>query len=40
MIRFLLLHRIECTDRHPGVMLVLLLVVICIAMSLAPGAPQ
>jgi len=39
MIRFLLLHRIEQTDRHPGLMLVLLLLVICFALSLDPAVP-
>jgi len=34
MIRFLLLYRIDWTDRHPGLMFALLLVLICLAGAL------
>ena len=40
MIRFLLLHRIEWTDRHPGLMLALLFILICLAGAIDPAAPQ
>jgi hypothetical protein len=40
MIRFLLLHRIEWTDRHPGLMLALALMFACFALSLDPAVLQ
>jgi hypothetical protein len=40
MIRFLLLHRIEDTDRHGGKMLILAIVMMCVAMSILPSVPQ
>jgi hypothetical protein len=40
MIRFLLLHRIEETDRFPGVWLALLVAVILLASAVAPSVPQ
>lgn len=40
MIRFLLLHRIDDTDQHPGLMLALLILVICLASLLDPAGPQ
>lgn len=40
MIRFLLLHRIEWTDRHPGLMFVLLFLLICLGAAVDPGVPQ
>ena len=40
MIRFLLLHRIEWTDRHPGLMAALALALACLALSLDPSVPQ
>jgi hypothetical protein len=40
MIRFLLLHRIEWTDRHPGLMLALAFAAICLASALDPSVPQ
>lgn len=36
MIRFLLLHRIEDTDKHQDPMLALMLVALCIALCFAP----
>lgn len=40
MIRYLLLHRIEQTDRHPGLMLALAIVFICLASLLDPSVPK
>jgi hypothetical protein len=40
MIRFLLLHRIDDTDQHPGVMLALLGLVICLGSALVPMVSQ
>lgn len=40
MIRFLLLHRIEDTDSHQGLMIALAIVVICVALCFAPSVPQ
>jgi hypothetical protein len=40
MIRFLLLHRIEDTDKHPNVMLILAIVAMCVAMCFDPSVPQ
>jgi hypothetical protein len=40
MIRFLLLHCIEDTDRFPGVWLALLVAVILLASAIAPSVPQ
>lgn len=40
MIRYLLLHRIEQTDRHPRLMLALAIVAICLASALDPSVPQ
>lgn len=39
MIRYLLLHRIEWTDRHPGLMLALLGLVTVAALSLEGALP-
>jgi hypothetical protein len=40
VIGFLLLHRIEETDRYPGVWLALLVAVILLASAIAPSVPQ
>jgi hypothetical protein len=40
MIRLLLLHRIEDTDRHGGLMLALAVLVMCAALCFAPELPQ
>lgn len=40
MIRFLLLHRIELTDRYPGLMLALTIAAMCLASAIDPSVPQ
>lgn len=40
MLDFLLLYRIEETDRFPGVWLALLVAVILLASAIAPSVPQ
>jgi hypothetical protein len=40
MIRFLLLYRIEWTDKHPGLMAIGALLFACLALSIDPSVPQ
>ena len=40
MIRFLLLHRIEWTDRHPGLMFALAIAAMCLASAIDPSVTQ
>jgi hypothetical protein len=40
MIRFLLLHRISDTDRHPRLMLACTLIAALVALALDPVGPQ